>query len=126
LPASAFAGLLSYAVSRMVIQYFPTDVGSSKTKAGRIHIILASLSFGGIAAGVAFSTPVILQTAGWFHSISLINFAAKVTYVSAIAFVLASIFKNTKPVFGLIERLIYLGSALWIAVVYTNLFLDSW
>lgn len=58
------AALGFYSISRLLIIFFPTDVKPPWTQTGKIHAILATITFAGIAIAVGFLTPslILLET----------------------------------------------------------------
>jgi CDP-diglyceride synthetase len=113
----AVVALIVLAAARGVISWMPMDApGSSRTPTGRGHNLLAfgafaAASVGGFLVGVAFgSTPGLAAAApaatalGW-----LMTAASALTIVSAAT-------PGLRAVFGLAERLIYVGMLAWLVL----------
>lgn len=107
--------LVILAVVRAGIGWFPMDdPAGGRSSTGRVHNLLAFAAFaaasvGGFMVAIAFSSDPALapfaavsQGLGWEMSV-----ASALTIVSAIAM---------RAIFGLLERLIYLGMFAWLVV----------
>jgi hypothetical protein len=115
--------LLFYSLSRMLIIFFPTDVKPPRTRTGTIHVILATLTFTGIAIASGTLTPSLVSFTNWSKMAWELLAAAWLTDAAAIAFVVAYIFKPFRLWIGLVERCIYVGTLLWLAFVFRQLIL---
>ncbi|UAJ79274.1 DUF998 domain-containing protein [Leifsonia sp. ZF2019] len=119
LPATlpAIVALIVLAVARAVISWAPMDApGTARTSTGRLHDVLAfgafaAASVGGFMTAIAFGATSGLSAAaaassalGW-----LMTAASVLTIVSAATPAL-------RGVFGLAERLIYVGMIAWLAL----------
>jgi hypothetical protein len=123
-PTLAVAMLILSSVARFFIPFFPTDQNGSRfqTVPGTIHMLLAVVSFGGIAvaAGALWST--LMHYPAWFGVQTALNVLNWVILGSLIALVL-----GLRPEFrlhqivGLFERLFYLSSLTWFFIVAIDL-----
>jgi hypothetical protein len=123
LPSAGYWGFVIYSISRMLIFAFPTDINDVKTVKGKIHTLLAILTFSGIAVGIGFSTPVLQQLLVESGGEIWIDISAKIVYFSAVVFLIYSVIKVRKSMYGLVERLIYIGVLSWLATIYFSLVL---
>jgi hypothetical protein len=121
LPAWGTTALLFYSLSRLLIIFFPTDVKPPRTRTGTVHVILATLTFTGIAVATGTLTPSLVSLTIWSNMIWQLQSAAFLTDVSAIAFVIVYVFRPFHPIIGLVERCIYIGTLLWLAIVLGQL-----
>ncbi|MBB2967834.1 DUF998 domain-containing protein [Leifsonia aquatica] len=113
---AAVIALIVLAVTRGVISWVPMDAeGAPRTSTGRTHNLLAfgafaAASVGGFMVGIAFGSTgglavaaPLATTFGWIMSVA-----------SALT-ILASLIGALRPIFGLAERLIYVGMLAWLA-----------
>jgi len=121
LPAWGMIALACYALSRLLIPFFPTDVHPPRTRTGTIHMVLAAITFTGIACAAPALTPALARTAANARIGAGLSTAAWFTDVSAVAFFFAFGFGPTRKVIGLIERGIYLGTILWLGLLFIHL-----
>ena len=121
LPFLGIVALVCYSFSRMSIIFFPTDVKPPRTIKGTIHIILAIFTFTGIAMAAGILTPSLISLATWSKFGLELHVAALLTYVAAIAFLIVFVVRLFQPIVGLIERCIYLGTLLWLGIVFVQL-----
>ncbi len=109
--------LLVFAVARLAIWWFPTDVNRLRpTRTGRIHIVLAGVAFAAIAwTGAALPTRV-----DWPAIDGLLKGLGWLVVVSAVACGLAmtrALRRYVEPWFGAIERVFYAAMLAWFFVV---------
>ena len=102
-------GLASYALSRLIIPFFVTDSQGNSTIHGKIHIVLAFISFYGIAVGI---THIHFSDVPHDENM-LISLFSTVTVVSALGLIFFNRLRPLKKFQGLIERGIYLGALGW-------------
>lgn len=121
LPKKGVVTLGIYALARLFIFLFPTDVKPPATIKGRIHAVLAAVTFTGIAMATSSVTPALSANDLWLNASSLLGIASKMTVFSAIAFLVTWISKPLRIVAGLVERLIYLGLLFWFSIVFFSL-----
>lgn len=114
----AVIALWVLAVARAVIGWFPMDApGATRTGTGRLHNVLAfgafaAASVGGFMTGIAFGgDPRFVALAGISTALGWLMSAASLLTL------LAARIKALSPIFGLAERLIYLGMLAWLATV---------
>jgi hypothetical protein len=101
-----------YGLSRLAIAAFPTDPkGAPTTDRGRVHLILAVVAFASAAFMTGSLTPALASHAAWSDLAGVLRVASIVTITSAVAVVLRPL---TRPIFGLVERGIYLGAFVWL------------
>ncbi len=123
-PTLVVVMLILSSVARFFIPFFATDQNGSRfqTVPGTIHMLLAVVSFGGIAvaAGALWST--LMHYAAWFGVKSALNILNWVILGSLIGLVL-----GIRPglrlhlIVGLFERLFYLSSLTWFFIVAIDL-----
>ncbi len=109
----------TYGVSRLVIAAFPADPkGASVSSRGWIHLILAVITFFSAATMTGILTPALSSLATWSDLAGVLHVASVVTIVSVVAVALRQL---TRPIFGLVERGIYLGAFVWLGCVVVGL-----
>jgi hypothetical protein len=117
----AVAVLATYAVSRVAIARYPTDPpGTTElTPAGRMHVLLASISF----VGIGVAAPTIGLAAGWGQlaaplgsTLTTLSMAVPITVVAT--FAAGAI---ARGVFGLVERAAYIATLSWLIVAAISL-----
>ncbi|MFF2051119.1 DUF998 domain-containing protein [Leifsonia sp. NPDC058194] len=112
----AVAALIVLAVARGVISWVPMDAGGAPTTStGRAHNLLAfgafaAASVGGFMVGIAFGS-----TDGLTAAAPIATACGWVMTVASALTILAAATRALRPVFGLAERLIYVGMLTWLA-----------
>jgi hypothetical protein len=107
-----------YAVSRVAIAFFPTDLpGKPVTAVGRVHLGLAAAAFTAIAFAAADLTPSLADQPGWSGVTAVLSVSRWAVVVTAIATLLARAVTPLRPWFGLVERLLYGASVEFLLVV---------
>ncbi len=108
--SSGLVALVSYAISRLLIPFFPTDVKGQSTIKGKVHLVLAIVSFSGIAVATAHVHFIHATPA----EMLFLNTFSVITIISTLALVLTIRLNQFKAIRGLIERGIYFGALGWI------------
>lgn len=102
-----------FAVARLVIPLIPMDrPGTPPTTRGRLHNLLAIVAFASVTAA-AFTAIAPLATAGDSGLALGTKIAAIAMALGSVAVIAASAVPLLRRVFGLAERLIYLGFIAW-------------
>lgn len=113
----AVISLSVLAVARAVISWAPMDAeGSPRTATGRAHNLLAfgafaAASVGGFMVGIAFGNAPGLEAFG--------TTATSLGWIMTIASVLtiaSATIRAIRPLFGLAERIIYVGMLAWLTI----------
>lgn len=106
---SGLVWLTVYAAARIAIAWFMTDRDvSTPTSEGRIHTVLATLAFTAIAVA---ATTIGGDLGSTYHVLGwVVAGAAIATFAFRVAPPLV-------PWFGLVERLLYLATVVWIVAV---------
>ena len=112
-PIPAIAALGVYSASRLVIFAFPTDIKPPRTARGTVHVILAILTFAGIAVAAGIATPVLVNDVTWSAVGTELRWSAYLIHGAVILFPVVFAFRPLKQISGLVERLIYLGTLSW-------------
>lgn len=113
---AAIVALGVLALTRAPISWVPMDAdGATRTATGRRHNLLAfgafaAASVGGFMTGIAFGTDGLETAANLSTAFGWVMSAA-----SAVT-LLAAIVRPLRPVFGLAERVIYLGMFAWLTL----------
>jgi uncharacterized protein DUF998 len=107
-----------YAVTRIAIAFFPTDLeGKPVTAVGRVHLALAAAAFAAIAFAAADLAPALRDEPGWGAS-GLIGALRWAVVITAVATLAARVVVPLRLVaFGLVERLLYVASIAFLLVV---------
>ena len=121
LPLLGIIALGCYAISRLLIVGFPTDVGTSRTSTGRVHVVLATLTFAGIAVASGVLTGSLTRMPQWSHASMVLQIASWLTEAAAVAIVIVFVIRPLQRVVGLVERLIYAGTLLWLGTLLSGL-----
>lgn len=102
-----------YGASRIAISGFMTDREPPLTREGRIHWLLAAVAFASIALAASnidwTGAPEVLRTLGYAVA------------GSAIGTLLTRVAPPLRGIFGLVERLLYLTSIVWLLTAALNL-----
>jgi hypothetical protein len=107
-----------YAVTRIAIAFFPTDLeGESVTATGRVHLLLAAAAFTAIAFAAVDLVPALGNEPGWDASglLEALRWAVVATAVATgVTRVVASL---RRTVFGFVERLLYAATVAFLLTV---------
>src|SRR3954452_22756285 len=107
--AGSLVWLWLYAASRVAIAAFMTDRDPPPfTTEGRIHWALAAVAFTSIA--LAATDITWTGAPGWLDGLG------DAVAVAAVATLAARLIRPLRPVFGLVERLLYVTSVAWLLV----------
>ncbi len=118
-PGTRAAVLLLWIFSgaRLIIPLFPMDpAGAARTGRGRMHNLLAITAFATVTAA-AFVAAGPLAAAGRTGLAAGTTVAAIVMAIGSVGVIAASASPSVRRVFGLVERLIYLGFVGWFALL---------
>jgi hypothetical protein len=120
-PRRVIVLLVIFAVARLAIPSFPTDLDRGQpTRTGRTHVLLAGVAFGSIA----WTAAALPDHVDWPSIHGLLVTLGWIVVATAIACGLAMIrllHATTEPFFGLIERCFYAAMITWFAVVSIHL-----
>jgi hypothetical protein len=107
-----------YGVARVAIAWFPTDLpGAPVTAVGRVHLALAAAAFTAIAFAAADLTPSLSDQPGWEGVSGLLGALRWAVIVTAVGTLLTRVVMQLRPVFGLVERLLYAASVAFLLTV---------
>lgn len=107
--------LVLFVIGRGLIGFFPMDAPDApRTSTGRLHNVLAALTFGGVTAA-AFTGAGVLHDAGAVALSTPTTVCAVVMALGAIGMLIAARAASFRPFFGLFERFIYVGFLAWFA-----------
>lgn len=105
--------LVVFAAARALIGFFPMDApGDPRTGTGRLHNILATLAFAPITAA-AFVGAGALHDAGAGDLSTWSTLCGVIMAIGAVGLVLTTRVAGLRNLFGLAERLIYVGFIAW-------------
>jgi len=121
LSGPGIAALTIYSFSRLLIIFFPTDLNPPRTVKGTIHMILAAGTFTGIAIATGSLTSSLRDIGAWSNIAPALNAAATLTEAAAVAFLVVVVIRPFRKILGLVERGIYLGTLLWLGLVFAHL-----
>lgn len=112
--AGSLVWLWLYAGSRIAIARFMTDRDPAPFGVeGRIHWLLAAVAFTSIALAASDIT--------WTGAPGVLRGVGYAVAASAIATLVARIVRRLRATFGLVERLLYLTSVVWLLIAAVDL-----
>ncbi|MFT4226723.1 DUF998 domain-containing protein [Micropruina sp.] len=115
--AAAVGSLFAFAVARALIPLFPMDAPDTvRSVRGRNHSILATVAFATVTAS-AFLAWYPLAAAGEHLLASVSLTAGALMAVGSVIVITGAAHPGPRRLFGLAERLIYLGCIGWFAAV---------
>ncbi len=123
MPLGGLVALGCYGLSRLLIVGFPTDVHPPRTRKGTLHAILASFTFAGIAFAAGMLTSSLASLPTWSGAGAELHAAAWLTDGATLVFLVVASIPALRPILGLAERLIYLGTLLWLGILFAELLL---
>jgi hypothetical protein len=102
---------------------FPTDQSGNRfeTVKGTIHMLLAFVAFGSVAAAATSLGGLFSHDLAWHGVKGLLVALGWVVLAGAVATALALIGARLKRIFGLIERLFTLSVIVWLYVISSEL-----
>lgn len=116
-PRRVIVLLVVFAVARLVIPSFPTDIDRGRpTRTGRVHILLAGVAF----ASIAWAAAALPDRVDWPSVHGLLVTLGWIVVATAVASGLAMtrpLHAVAEPFFGLIERCFYAAMLTWFVVV---------
>jgi hypothetical protein len=113
---SGLVWLVVYAVTRVAIAWYPTDLpGRPRTRTGRIHALLAAAAFAAIAVAASTIPDAMTSDSVWSDHVSLLNTLGTGVMWTAVATAVCYAVRPLRQVFGLAERLLYVVSFGWLA-----------
>jgi hypothetical membrane protein len=112
-PASIIVFLSVFAIARILIPLFPTDIeGQPQTRTGRVQWVLAITAFASLATA-----------AGFFKGTGLDDVLGWVVISTALFTILALCVPTLRGIFGLAERLFYFSMICWFLITGVELVL---
>jgi hypothetical protein len=118
--------VIVFALARSVISWFPMDEpGSEPTNSGRVHGLIAIVTFVAIALAAGRLSTVARQVPGWSTLSTVSSVIAWVMVASLVAMMVtrrgARTTHSTPNYFGAIERVFYLAIVAWLVLVGVGL-----
>jgi hypothetical protein len=115
--------LLANAAARLLMPAFPTDQSGNRFETGRgtIHMVLAIVAFGAVAAAATSLGGLFSHYSQWHSAKELLVTIGWVVLAGAIACALGLIGPRLKPIFGIIERTFTISVIVWIYVMSIEL-----
>jgi hypothetical protein len=118
---AAVIALVALALARAPISWVPMDAANApRTATGRRHNLLAFGAFAAASVG-GFMTGIAFSAAGVAAAASAATLLGWVMTVASAVTIIAGIVTALRPVFGLAERLIYVGMFAWLSVAALTL-----
>lgn len=107
-----------FGVSRVLIARYPTDPHGTTTfsRSGRLHILLATVTFLTIAVAAPALAGTLAASDGWAGSADLLTVLGWATTACAVGTFASNTVSATRRVFGLVERGAYAGMLSWLVV----------
>jgi hypothetical protein len=118
--------ILVFVLARLVISWFPMDEpGGKLTNTGRMHGLIAIVTFVAIALAAGRLGAVAKEVPGWATLATVSSVIAWLMLASLIAMMVvrrgARVTHSTPNYFGAIERVFYLAVVAWFALVGVGL-----
>jgi Protein of unknown function (DUF998) len=118
--------LVIFALARLVISWFPMDEpGSAPTNTGRMHGLIAIVTFIVIALAAGRLGTVAKQVPGWTTLATVSSVIAWLMVASLVAMMVvrrsARVTHSTPTYFGAVERVFYLAIVAWFVLVGVGL-----
>jgi hypothetical protein len=122
-PTLVIVLLLANASARLLMPAFPTDQSGNRfeTVRGTIHMVLAVVAFGAVAAAATGLGGLFSHYETWRSAKSLLVTIGWVVLAGAVACALGLVGPRLKPLFGLIERFFTLSVIVWIYIMSIEL-----
>lgn len=122
-PRFGVIALTVFALSRLALIFFPSDVKPPRTLRGTAHMVLDVLMFAAISLGTAFlSYPYAGMrfpgTAGWTRASFMLLMSAGLTELCATLTIFTVSVPALRRFMGLNERFLYLGILLWFGAAF--------
>lgn len=118
--ASGFAVVLlaAFGASRILIARYATDPRgtTSFSRAGRIHIVLAAITFVTIAIAAPAIGGTLASSTGWDGPATVMSAVGWITSACALGNFASATLPATRRIFGLVERGAYAGMLGWLAI----------
>jgi hypothetical protein len=114
----AIGWLVAFGISRILISRYPTDPHGTTvfSRAGRLHIVLATVTFVTIAVAAPLIGNDLAGHPEWTGPIDLLTILGWSTTVFALGTFASSTTPATRRIFGLVERGVYAGMLAWLVV----------
>jgi hypothetical protein len=107
-----------YGVSRVAIAFFPIDPpGAPVTAVGRVHLALAAAAFTAIAFAASDLVGSLPDQPGWHGVSGLLSALRWAVILTAVGTLLTRVVVPLRPVFGLVERLLYAATVAFLLTV---------
>lgn len=109
--------LLAFSAARAAIGFFPMDAPESEASpTGRLHNVLATTAFATVTAG-AFTGAGALHDGGFVDASAWSTSCGIVMAIGTVGMLVTTRIPSMRTMFGLAERLIYLGFLAWFVVL---------
>jgi hypothetical protein len=114
----AVALLALFGTSRILIARYPTDRRGTTvpSRPGRLHIILAAVTFVTIAVAAPSITGSLTLSATWVGPADVLSTLGWATTILALGTFASASMPATRRIFGLAERGAYAATLAWLAV----------
>jgi len=119
------AFLAIYGVARIGIAWFPTDLEGPVTRTGGFHVLLAAVAFISIAIAAPAVSLSLAGTSAWRGLEPIMVPLAFAVSASVVATFAANSLVRTRPIFGAVERVVYVTGFAWLLVVSLGVLLVS-
>jgi hypothetical protein len=112
----AVAWLVAFGISRVLIARYPTDPHgtTSFSRAGRLHIVLATVTFVSIAVAAPWIGSDLAGRPAWAGPTGVLSVLGWATTAFALGTFASSTTPATRRIFGLVERGAYAGMLAWL------------
>ena len=106
-----------YGVARIAIAWFPTDLEGPMTRIGWLHVLLAAVAFVSIAIAAPAISLSLAGTSAWRGLEPIMVPLAFAVSASVIGTFASNSLVRTRPIFGAVERVVYVTGLAWLLVV---------
>ncbi len=119
------AFLAIFGVVRIAIAWFPTDLEGRVTRTGWFHVLLAAVAFISIAIAAPAISLSLAGASAWRGLAPIMVPLAFAVTASVVATFASNSLARTRPIFGAVERVVYVTGFAWLLVASLGALLVS-
>ena len=119
------AFLAIFGAARIAIAWFPTDLEGRVTRTGWFHVLLAAVAFISIAIAAPAISLSLARASAWRGLEPIMVPLAFAVTASVVATFASNSLVRTRPIFGAVERVVYVTGFAWLLVASLGALLVS-